>query len=55
MQNVTCIKIRMELVSNNDLSNDIEGIDNVILTPEPTSVALFGLAGLALRASKRRK
>jgi hypothetical protein len=31
------------------LETDISGLDNVILMPEPTSLALFALLGLALR------
>ncbi len=35
------------------LENDISGLDNVILTPEPATLSLLGIGGLALLRSRR--
>jgi hypothetical protein len=54
LADVTDIYISFELVDNNSTQvSESAGVDNVVITPEPTSLALLGLGGL-LFARRRR-
>jgi len=53
LANVTELQIRIESVHNDGPTLDIDGIDNVALVPEPSSLALLLIGAVALRRRAR--
>lgn len=56
LSNVTSLTIRIEAVHNNGAALDVDGIDNVQLVPEPSTLLLaaFGFFGLFAMHKRRR-
>ena len=54
LANVTDLRIRIEQVGNPNTPDDIDGIDNVILTPEPATLVSVGLGAVVLLRRRRR-
>jgi len=52
LNNVTALQIRIEAVHNNAGPLDIDGIDNITITPEPATLLLLGLGAVMLRKRK---
>jgi len=57
LNNVTSLEIRIEGVHNSAGPLDVDGVDNVHLTPEPSALTLlcFGTIGLITYAWRKRK
>ena len=55
LANVTELQIRIESVHNEGPALDINGVDNVALVPEPSSLALLLVGTLVVRRRRRRR